>query len=139
MLLYFMGRKPMKAAATKKREDFLKVFEEAQAAKDAAEKRLAEVEERLSRLDSELADLLKKGEEDAQREAAKIVAQGEALASHLRKEATRLAEAETESARVKLHEDALVAVRDAVLEKTKSGFSPDVHERITRHSVSLIK
>lgn len=113
LAIYFF-RKPAKAAAEKRREEFLKLMQEAGQAKNLAEAKLRELEQRKQGLDKELQEMRQIAVQAAESEAQRIVNDAKTLGEHLKAEAKRIAEAEVLKARDGLRREIADAVRDAV-------------------------
>ena len=129
--IYFF-RKPARSAALKKHQEFQEAMNAATAAKDEADRRLAELEKRHQQLDQELAAMKAAAQNAAETEAAQIVADARRLGEHLKQEAQRIASAEVEKARFGLRREIVEAVRQKVAEKIQS----EVGER---EQVALVK
>ena len=134
LAVYFF-KKPAREAAAKKKAEFDKLLAESRAAKDAALARLDELKRRQANLDRELDDLRQAAKQAAETEAAKIVADAEQLASHLKTEARRIAAAEVDKARGELRREIVAAVKDGVTSKIQSELKSDAQLRLVRQRI----
>ncbi len=135
LAIYFF-RKPAREAAAKKKNDYDRLVNEAKRANDEAQARLAELTKRYERLDSELKEIKELAKSSADTDAAKIVADAERLAEHLKLEAKRIAEAEVENARGALRDEILQQVRGAVVAKIKTELSAASHQDLIKRRVA---
>ncbi len=129
-LAFYFFKKPARAAATKKREDFKALMAEAQKAKLDADAKLAELDARMKNLDAEVAEVKSFATDTANAEAAKILADAERLSLHLKEEAKRVAAAEIDSARATLREEIVNAVAESVAAKAKTDLDNAGHKAL---------
>ncbi len=71
-LIYWFARKSVPAAMRSRTESIQRALEEGRAASQDANRRLAEIEARLSKLDSEIAQMQSQSEKEAEAEEARI-------------------------------------------------------------------
>ncbi len=127
VLAVIFFRKPLANMAKKRREDFKNNLKLASEAKEAADKKLAEINQRLSQLDQEIKQINERAETEAKKEAQKIIADAEKQAAFLVEEAKRISEAELSQAMIELQDQILHHVKEQLTKKIKSDFSRDQH------------
>ena len=87
LILYFLLRTPLSAAFKAKREQIRAELIKAQQERDAAMKKLQEVEGRLAMLDTEVASIKERSAAEAEAEKARIAAQTESDIAKMREQA----------------------------------------------------
>lgn len=132
--VYFF-KNPLRKAALKRKEDFERLANEAQAARAAAEEKLAELKVKQAALAKEIEEMLLVSKQTSESEASKIITDAEHIAANMREEAKRVATAEIEKARSVLRSEVVRAVQESVTAKIRSDLSSDgqksmVHRRI---------
>jgi F0F1-type ATP synthase membrane subunit b/b' len=135
LAVYFF-KKPARAAAAAKKQQFDKLMAEATQARDAAVAKLEELKRRQAGLDREIEALKQTSEITAKQESEKILADAERLANHLRAEARRIADAEVEKARAALRREIVEAVRDSVTHKIKAELKEEAHLSLVRERIT---
>jgi len=103
--LFFILKKPVSQALNSRIDGIKEQLKDLEAKKDAAEKELAEYNEKLSHLDQEaeriVAEYVRQGDEAR----ARILKEAESAAEKLEKQAMRTIEHEFEQAKLQLHEE----------------------------------
>lgn len=135
----FLFRKPLANMAKKRRDDFLKVKAEAEAAKLEAEQKLKEVNARLSNLDNEIANMKQRSFDQAKLESDRIIEDATRLADHLKKEAKSIVEAEMLAAKAELQNEVLKLVKANVTEKIQKEFDSDRQLQLVQRKTNLIQ
>ncbi len=138
-LAIFFFRKPAAAAARKRREQFEKLMAEATSARDQAISKLNELKQREKSIENELEAIKSASLASAEQEAAKIIADAEKLATHLRTEASRIAAAEVAKARSELRREIVDTVTASVRDKLKSDLSTEAQTRIVGQKIDELK
>ena len=138
-LLIYFARKPAVAAARKRRDDFESLMAEATKAREAAETRLQALTEKQAQLDSEIQEILLSTKAAAENEAAKIVADAERLAEHLKTEARRIAEAEVLRASNELRHEIVAAVKESVGKKITTELTQDAQIALARRRIAELR
>ena len=138
LAIYFF-RKPAREAAAKKRNEFLRVMNEAKKSYDDANDKLTQLKKRQANLDAEIADLKKTSDLSAKTESEKIISDSTRLASHLREEAKRIAAAELSKAKATLRQEIVAAVSANVTQKITKEVTKDKHLEIVRRNISELK
>jgi F0F1-type ATP synthase membrane subunit b/b' len=87
LALYFLLRTPLSTAFKAKREAIRAELIKAQQERDAAMKKLEDIEARLSMLDTEMAGIRERSQADAEAEKARIAAQTETDIAKMREQA----------------------------------------------------
>ncbi len=101
-LLVYLLRKPLSNAFKARREIIRAELVKAQQERDAAMSKLNETEARLARLDSEVADVRKNSQHEAEAEESRIAAQTEAEITKIREQAKRELASSTQAAKQEL-------------------------------------
>ena len=138
LAIYFF-RKPAREAAAKKRNEFLRVMNEAKKSYDDANDKLTQLKNRQANLDAEIADLKRTSDLSTKTESEKILADSTRLASHLREEAKRIAAAELAKAKATLRHEIVAAVSANVTQKITKEVTKDKHLEIVRRNISELK
>ena len=136
--VYFF-KNPLKNAAQKRKEEFEKLAAEAQAARAAAEQKLAELKVKQAALAKEIEEMLVVSKQTSESEAAKIIADAEHIAANMRDEARRVAAAEVEKARLVLRSEVVKAVQESVVAKIRSDVTPDQQRSIVHRRIEELK
>ncbi len=127
---YFLGRKPIAAGLQARRDTISKDIEEAQRMKHEAEARAKTYQNKLEKLEEELAaareSLLRAGEAESER----IVREAETKADRMRKDAEFLVEQELKKLRSELWRDTVEAAVSAAEELLKKRVTPADQERL---------
>jgi F0F1-type ATP synthase membrane subunit b/b' len=138
LAIYFF-RKPAAAAAAKRREDYLRLVNEAKKANDAAQAKLAELTRRQSQLDHEVREIQNLSKISAETEAKKIIEDAERLAVHLKAEAKRIADAEVEKAKAALRDEIIRTVHANVVDKVKNEMTADAQKSLVQRRIADLK
>ncbi len=138
-LAFYFFKKPAVAAAKKRKEDYERLVKETRAALDQATAKYEELKVRHAKLEAEAKSILDISKDSAEKEAARIVADAEKLASHLKAEAKRIAEAEVEKAKASLRDEIVAQVKTGVAEKIKSGLNQDAQTSLVRTNIGRLQ
>lgn len=136
--IYFF-RKPARAAAEKKREQFELERAEAQKAKLDAEQALFQLESRLGSIQAEIEDIRHTAKRGAEMEAERIVASARELAGHLQQEAERIAANEVEKARQSLRDEVIAQVKSSVTQRLRNDLSEGDQSRLVESRIGKLK
>ncbi len=136
--LVWLARKPLSNMVTKRRQDFDTLVKQSRDAYEKAQAKHAEISKRMAALDKEVSDIKMFTEQAARRDAERIVDDANRLASHLREEARRVADAEVERARQQIRNDIVESVRKAVEERISKDLSKDSHLKLVQSRISEI-
>lgn len=138
LAIYFF-RKPAAAAAAKKRDEYVRLVNEAKKANDAAQARLAELTRRQAQLDSEVRDIQSLAKMTADTESQKILDDANRVAVHLKAEAKRIAAAEVEKAKAELRDEIMRSVRASVVEKVRAELTADGQKSLVQRRIADLK
>jgi len=138
LAIYFF-RKPVRAMAEKRRAKFDAALKQAQEAKDLAEAKNRELTARLAKLDDEVAEIRRLTNDTAQFESKRIVDEAHQLATHLKEEAKRLANAEIERAKNELRHDIVAQVKSGVESKIQAEFGQDAQIKLAKTRIGQLK
>jgi F-type H+-transporting ATPase subunit b len=127
---YWLGRKPIAAALVHRRDAIAKDIEEAQKMMHEAEARAKTYQAKLERLEEEMRTARETLVHAGQAEKDRIVAEAEASAARLRKEAEFVIEQEMKQIRYDLWRDTLHSAVTAAEELLKQRVTPADQERI---------
>lgn len=135
VLLIYFAKKPVLAAAKKRQDDFQQLMAQATKAKQAAESKLAELNAKYAQLDKEIEEIRTTFQTVAEAEAAKVVADAEALAANMKLEARRIADAELARARQGLREEIVAAVKANVTNKIQTEMTVDAQLALVQRQI----
>lgn len=138
LLVKFAG-KPLRELFGKRKREFQALVESAKETQNQARQQLAVLNERLAGLDKEVQDIKDAARRDAEDEARKIIEQGKKLATYMKEEAVRVAEAEISKARDDLQQEILVSVRQKVEEKIRQDMTSDEKKQFMQSQVSRLR
>ncbi|MCA9530941.1 MAG: ATP synthase F0 subunit B [Myxococcales bacterium] len=137
-LIWYFGRKPVRAFLETRRAEVQAAIEEATRLKQAAEAKRAEYQQRLDKLESELeqirADMVRAGEAERDR----IVAEAEQKAARARKETAFVIEQQAKQMRADLSREAVesaVATAERLLNDKATASD---HERLAKHYLDRV-
>ena len=128
--LFFLLRKPVSQALSARIKAIREQLEDLEARKDEAEKKLAEYNEKIARLEKEaetiVAEYIKQGNEAK----ARILKEAESSAEKLKAQARRNIEHEFKQAKLQLQEEIFETSLKKAEEIIKNKFSDDDQDRI---------
>lgn len=104
-ILYFIARKPLSSFLTERRREIEEGLLESKRIKEQAEAKHRDYQERLARLDSDLAQLKKEIVAAGEKERDRIVADAESTAARMRRETEFLVEQELKQLRIDLRRE----------------------------------
>ena len=138
-LAYHFFRKPVTAAAQKKRQDFEAAKAEAERARNEAVEALQKLEARMANLQTEIDDIRNSAKAAADHEAERIVSGAKELAQHLEDEAKRIAANEVEKARHELRVEVIRQAKESVASKIKNELGAEEHGRLMQDRIGKLK
>jgi F-type H+-transporting ATPase subunit b len=106
-LLWFFARKPIADFLKGRTESIHQKIEEARAAREKAEKALAEVNQRLQSKDREIEELVAASVKAGEKERERLIAEGERMAENLLEQARKNIELELDQARASIKAEAV--------------------------------
>jgi F-type H+-transporting ATPase subunit b len=106
-LLFYLLRHPVKNYFAGRQEEFNQALKRAQAARNEAEQRKREIQERLSKLESSSAASVAEARAEAEALKNRIIQEAQAISNNMREEAKRTATFEIQRAKNELREELL--------------------------------
>lgn len=110
-IIYF-GRAPLRRMAKQRSDDYAALLAKSQETQRLAAAQLAELKKRLAGLDTELVQIKQRLQEEASKEAERILAKGSELKAYISQEAERIRQAEVDKAREQLQEQIVLALQE---------------------------
>ncbi len=138
LAIYFF-RKPAAAAAVKKRDEYAHLVNEAKKANDAAQAKLAELIRRQAQLDTEVREIQQLSKVTGEAEVQKILDDANRVATHLKAEAKRIADAEVEKAKGALRDEIVKSVHAGVVDKFKKELTADGQKALVQRRIADLK
>ena len=138
ILIYF-ARKPIADMVAARRSAYQKLLAEASAARDQAMAKTAELETRLANLDKELEEIRVNSMREAELESKIMLEKAETLASNIRRDAAKAAEAQTQQAQEALQAEILASVGAAIRSKISSDYSADNHLALVKEGIQKLR
>jgi F-type H+-transporting ATPase subunit b len=139
VILFLVARKPVGDALANRALEIRKAIDEAVSAKQAAEKRFAEVESKLASLDQQLASMNAQAEREAEAEAARLVEKANADAARIQEVAERTIREESDRARRGLREEAVKLAVGLARQKAAQVMTVDDQRRFAREFLDTVK
>jgi F-type H+-transporting ATPase subunit b len=136
--LVFLLRRPLTDAFRSRREAIRRDLLKARAERDQALAKLAEVESRLTKLDSEVATIQRHSRKEAEAEAARIAQETEAEMLRLREQAQHEIESATKAAKQELRRFAAQQSVKLAEEIIKRDIRPADDARLVRWAVNQL-
>jgi F-type H+-transporting ATPase subunit b len=127
LLAYFVT-KPIRNGLAGRREGVEKALREAEAAREAAEAKFAEYDQKLSRAEAEIAELQAELRREGEAERERILASAREMAAKVRQEAEKSAAGEVAKARAALREESArmaIAIAEELLKKNVTAADQD--------------
>lgn len=134
---YFLYR-PIKRWLSNKTQNIARLIEETGRARKEAEKQLASVKERLSRIEQEMDDLKRKAEAEGIREKERILFLAKEEATRIEKLTALELEALRQGAVRELKAYAASLATALAETKIKQKLTPDLHRRLIRRSIERL-
>lgn len=138
VLATLMLRGPLRKALAAKRDAYEDLVKKATAAKEEAERKNVELNERLSKLDREIESIRVKARVQAEEEARQVVANAEALAEHLKREARRIADAEVAAAKHELQREIMEQVKLQTVDQLKAALNESRQHQVIQQSLGSL-
>lgn len=137
-LLIKFAKNPAISAFAKRRENFLKLLDEANKAKKEAEEKNIELKMRLDSLESEVEQIKHRAQQEAMNEARQLVEDAQKLAEHIKLEAQRIAQNELKQAKSDIQNEIVRTVKENVLNKIKTDLSENDQSQIVSRRIQLL-
>jgi F-type H+-transporting ATPase subunit b len=132
LILAYFGRPAARKLAEQRHDEIKSALDEAGKLRDEAKQKLAEYEGRIKSLDSDIQKLVDGIRADADADKARIVAQAEAQAAQLKRDAELRIAAEIELARAELRREVSVAAAAATEKLLRDKTTADDHQRLVQ-------
>lgn len=130
--VYIVWTKVINKLLDKRSVEIKAALEDAQAARDEAEKKAAEYRSRLSLLDSRIAEIHKELLAEGESERERIIAEAAKSAERLKEQAKAAAEQEIKKAKIEIREEAARAAVELADEILKKEFTPADQDRLVK-------
>lgn len=106
-ILYRQARRPIHEAIVRRSDSVREQLEKSERARKEAEAKAAELDARLQSLSSEINSMKEQAQVDAREEAARAVANAEAMATRMKADADKLLKDEVARARVQMRQEVI--------------------------------
>ena len=136
---YLVWTKVIAGLLDKRSAEIKNAIEEAQRAKDEAEKKAAEYREKLALLDKRVSDIANELKLEGESEKARIISEAGKAAERLKEQAKTAAEQEIKKARLEIREEAAKAAVELAEEILKKEISPEDHERLVKEYLNNLR
>lgn len=136
---FFMFRKPILGAISKKRTEFEKLVEESGRLKKEAQANHDQIKAKLQTIDAEMVRLTEDLKKQALVEAAASEVAANKLAAHLKEEAKRIAATELEQAKTDLRQELLKAAYEIAQQDLKTRLTSAEQARLIESCVDQLK
>ena len=136
---FFMFRKPILGAISKKRTEFEKLVQESGRLKKEAQANHDQIKAKLQTIDAEMARLAEDLKKQGLTESAASEVAANKLAAHLKEEAKRIAATELEQAKVDLRQELLKAAYEIAQQDLKTRLTSIEQARLIESSVDQLK
>jgi F-type H+-transporting ATPase subunit b len=129
-IIVVAGKKPIAEGLRKRKERIVQGMEEAGRMKADAEKRLAEYEEKLKHIDTEVARIRTDMRETAELERRRLLTEAKERRERMERDARLLVEQETKAAREALSKETVAAAMRSAEELIARSLGPGDHEKL---------
>ena len=130
--VYLVWTKAISGLLTRRGSEIKNAIEEAQKAKDAADRNAAEYREKISVLDSKVAEIHNELKLEGEAEKTRIIAESAKSAEALKAQAKVVAEQEIKKARIEIREEAARLAVQLAEDILKKELSPADQERLRK-------
>lgn len=137
-ILFKFGKKPLQNFLQQRSETIAKTLQEARAAREAAEKALREVEERLRTKDAEIEAILSAAKRSGELERNAIIEEGLKLKEKILEQAKSNIEFELKNAKKVIKAEAVELAMELAEKKLKEKLTIDDQERLLEDSLVKI-
>ncbi len=138
LILFKFGKKPLQNFLKQRSETIAKTLQEAKAAREAAEKALREVEERLRTKDAEIEAILSAAKRSGELERNAIIEEGLKLKEKILEQAKSNIEFELKNAKKVIKAEAVELAMELAEKKLKEKLTIDDQERLLEDSLVKI-
>ena len=135
---YFLA-KPLRKGLGERRAKLIETLEQANRARQSAEAKVAEYERKLADSDREIAELLAQAKEANSRERISILAEAQAAADTVGKEARQCADREIERARRELRAETAQMAISMAEERLRKEINSEDHARLVTENLQQME
>lgn len=139
LLLYLLARSPLAKFIKNKRDSINEEIESSFRKRDEVEIRLREIRKRLENIESEINQIISKGEIDATSEREEILDEARREAEKIILEAKELIEEEKRKAIDQLRKYSAELLMGKVIERIKESFGEGEHRKIIRKAMDEVR
>lgn len=139
VMIYVMKKMDIKGFFKKRTELIEQSLREAREAKELAQKALAEVEERLTVKDTELAGIIAGAKQSGENEKARLIEEGDKLKARILEQAKTNIDYEVKRARESIKEEAVEIAMQLAEKKLKEKLSKDEQLKLLEESLTKIE
>lgn len=137
-ILFKFGKKPLQNFLKQRSETIAKTLQEAKAAREAAEKALREVEERLRTKDAEIEAILSAAKRSGEQERNAIIEEGSKLKEKILEQAKSNIEFELKNAKKVIKAEAVELAMELAEKKLREKLTKDEQEKLLEDSLVKI-
>ncbi len=137
--LFYVLAKPLRKGLGDRRAQLIENLEQANKARELAEAKVVEYERKLANSDREIADLLEQAREANSRERANALAEAQAVADTVRKEARQCADREIERARRELRAETAQMAVSMAEERLRQQITKEDHSRLVTENLQQME
>lgn len=138
ILLYKFGKKPLQTFLKQRTELIEKSIKEAQEAKEAAQKALKEIEDRLKMKDEEIEKIISAAQKAGEHERDRIIEQSNMLKEKILEQAKTNIEYELKHAKDEIRAEAVELAMELAEKKLKERLTREEQERLLEESLRSI-
>jgi F-type H+-transporting ATPase subunit b len=137
--LGYVLAKPLRKGLGERRAKLIETLEQANRARQSAEAKVAEYERKLADSDREIAELLAQAKEENSRERVSILAEAQAAADTVGKEARQCADREIERARQELRAETAQMAISMAEERLRQEITSEDHARLMTENLQQME
>jgi len=139
VLVWALKKADVKGLLRARTEGIRKGIEDARAAREAAEKALAEVEERLRLKDKEIAEIIAAAKASGERERAAIEEEGKRMSERIMEQARTNIQFELEQARAAIKAEAVELAMELAQKKLSERLTPEEQRKLIEESLARLE
>jgi len=137
--LFIVLKKPLQEYFKEKKATFLVAAQKAEAARRAAEDERAQIQARLSKLESTAEESVARARAEASDMKKQMIADGEAMSKRIREEASSAAKQEVERAKIQLRESLIKEALEVSRQQLSSKITTEDHKRLQTDFIQNIQ
>ncbi len=138
-ILYKFGKEPVTNIFRSRREAIINEYEDLMAKKREAEKKYAELKERLSKLEEEAKRLLESFREQGEREKERIIAEAKENAERIKKQTELFIQQEVARAKAELQKEVAEAAVRLAEEIIRKNITPEDQKRLFNEFIERVE